>query len=246
VRIVPEIPDSHHEAFAFIENLDRLSSYDALTDTIRRALGQFGIEFFAFLTLPRRSENFEDAALAVHEPPELLRAFSEEQYIHISPAIRHCRRTVQPFAWKGAPYDRERETRAAEVVDLVTDFGLSNAIMVPIPGPRGCQGGVWLAGRSLELTALHMPVVHLMALYAFDRLRILASKMPDASPKLTPREREVLTWVAMGKSAWEIGEILGIAKRTIDEHTQTAMKKLGAANRTQAVVIAIRDRLIAL
>jgi DNA-binding CsgD family transcriptional regulator len=63
---------------------------------------------------------------------------------------------------------------------------------------------------------------------------------------LTAREREVLAWISLGKSAWEIGEILGIAKRTVDEHAQTATRKLGAANRTQAVAIAVRDCLIEL
>lgn len=61
---------------------------------------------------------------------------------------------------------------------------------------------------------------------------------------LTSREAEVLTWVARGKSAWEIGEILLITKRTVDEHVQTAMRKLGAANRTHAVALAIRDGII--
>jgi len=61
---------------------------------------------------------------------------------------------------------------------------------------------------------------------------------------LTPREREVLWWAAQGKSAWEIGTILHIAKRTVDEHTQKAIRKLGAANRTQAVATALRERLI--
>jgi LuxR family quorum sensing-dependent transcriptional regulator len=50
--------------------------------------------------------------------------------------------------------------------------------------------------------------------------------------------------MASGKSHWEIGEILGIAKRTVDEHSQTALRNLGAANRTQAVAIAIRNRII--
>jgi LuxR family transcriptional regulator, quorum-sensing system regulator BjaR1 len=62
----------------------------------------------------------------------------------------------------------------------------------------------------------------------------------------TSRECEVLTWVANGKAAWEIGEILDIAKRTVDEHVQTAVRKLGAANRPHAVAIALRDGLIAL
>ena len=82
-----------------------------------------------------------------------------------------------------------------------------------------------------------------MALYAFDRIRQLGAAKPAESPPLTSREREVLAWSAQGKTAWEIGEILSIAKRTVDEHAQTAMRKLGAANRTQAVAIAIRERM---
>lgn len=63
---------------------------------------------------------------------------------------------------------------------------------------------------------------------------------------LTTREVEVLTWAALGKSAWEIGEILAIAKRTVDEHAQTATRKLGAVNRTHAVALAVRDRIISI
>ena len=71
--------------------------------------------------------------------------------------------------------------------------------------------------------------------------------MPAAKSKLnslTAREIEVLGWVARGKSAWEVGEILNIAKRTVDEHVQTAVRKMGAVNRTHAVALAIRDGII--
>jgi len=63
---------------------------------------------------------------------------------------------------------------------------------------------------------------------------------------LTPREQEVLGWVAQGKSAWEIGQILNIAKRTVDEHVANAIKKLNAVNRVQAIAIAVRDGIIQL
>jgi LuxR family quorum sensing-dependent transcriptional regulator len=101
-----------------------------------------------------------------------------------------------------------------------------------------------MAGPKLELTARTKPALHLIALYAFDRVLRLARPLPDQRPQLTAREREVLTWTASGKSAWEIGVILGIAKRTVDAHAQSAFRKLGAANRTHAVAIAVRERLI--
>jgi DNA-binding CsgD family transcriptional regulator len=73
---------------------------------------------------------------------------------------------------------------------------------------------------------------------------IKSAEVLAESRALTPRELQVLTWAAQGKSAWEIGVILQITKRTVDEHIHTAMRKLGAANRTQAVAIAIRDNII--
>ncbi len=75
---------------------------------------------------------------------------------------------------------------------------------------------------------------------------LLLPRRDTARGKITARESEVLRWVANGKSAWEIGEILHITKRTVDEHVQTAVRKLGAANRTHAVALALRDGLIKL
>jgi DNA-binding CsgD family transcriptional regulator len=67
---------------------------------------------------------------------------------------------------------------------------------------------------------------------------------PRRTYSLTLRERQVMTWVARGKTAWEIGEILHITKRTADQHVHAAARKLAAANRTQAVAIAIRSGII--
>jgi LuxR family quorum sensing-dependent transcriptional regulator len=78
------------------------------------------------------------------------------------------------------------------------------------------------------------------------RPAIKKSKVAPRQGKLTPRESEVLRWVANGKSAWEVGEILHITKRTVDEHVQTAVRKLNAANRTHAVALALRDGILKL
>ena len=74
--------------------------------------------------------------------------------------------------------------------------------------------------------------------------RSLSQSGGKTSSCLTSREIEVLEWVARGKSAWEIGEILNITKRTVDEHVRSSVRKTGAANRTNAVAIALRDGII--
>ena len=63
---------------------------------------------------------------------------------------------------------------------------------------------------------------------------------------LREREVETLTWAARGKTFWEIGEILGLSKRTVEFHLDNARRKLGVATRTQALNKAATGHLIPL
>jgi len=66
----------------------------------------------------------------------------------------------------------------------------------------------------------------------------------DAGVRLTPRERSALSWVAEGKSDWEISVILGLSAATVRFHVDNARRKLGAVTRAQAVALLIAsDRL---
>jgi DNA-binding CsgD family transcriptional regulator len=56
---------------------------------------------------------------------------------------------------------------------------------------------------------------------------------------ITPRELEVLHWLAGGKTDRDIGEILGISPRTVHKHLQRIYEKLGVECRTAAVVRAL-------
>jgi len=61
---------------------------------------------------------------------------------------------------------------------------------------------------------------------------------------LTPREREILQWIAQGKGCWEAGSIVGISERTVKFHLQNVYRKLDVLNRTQAIVKAMQYNLI--
>ena len=65
-----------------------------------------------------------------------------------------------------------------------------------------------------------------------------------ASPHLTPREREVLQWVASGKTYWEIARILDISERTVRHFMAECREKLDAVSNKQAVAKAVACRLI--
>ena len=61
---------------------------------------------------------------------------------------------------------------------------------------------------------------------------------------LTPREREVLRHIALGRSNREIGSALGIGEETVKSHVAHVLDKLAVENRAQAIVEAFRRRLV--
>lgn len=66
----------------------------------------------------------------------------------------------------------------------------------------------------------------------------------DIGCVLSMREKEVLKWLKMGKSSWDISIILDISERTVNFHITNIMNKLDAMTRTQAVAISIEKGLI--
>jgi DNA-binding NarL/FixJ family response regulator len=67
---------------------------------------------------------------------------------------------------------------------------------------------------------------------------------PSSAESLTPREREVITLVAEGRTNREIGKRLGVAERTARTHVSNILAKLGLASRTQAAMWAVREGLV--
>lgn len=66
----------------------------------------------------------------------------------------------------------------------------------------------------------------------------------DGNTSITEREREILRWVREGFSNQQIATVLGISALTVKNHVQKVLRKLGAANRTQAVTKAMALNLL--
>jgi DNA-binding NarL/FixJ family response regulator len=73
---------------------------------------------------------------------------------------------------------------------------------------------------------------------------VLAGRSEERSRSLTERERDVLRLLSEGLYNEETGRRLYISPETVRTHLRKAMTKLGAATRTQAVAIALRDQII--
>jgi two-component system, NarL family, response regulator len=74
----------------------------------------------------------------------------------------------------------------------------------------------------------------------------IASKLAEsmAHPELSKRERQVLEYIANGRSNKEIGQILYISEHTVKTHVKSILTKLDAIGRTEAIAVGIKRGLI--
>lgn len=103
-----------------------------------------------------------------------------------------------------------------------------------VPGAAiavGTATGMRLSVRNLGAAALG----ETMLLFAIQRDGP-AARLADAA--LTPRETEVLSWLAKGKTNRDIGEILGTSPRTVNKHLEHIFEKLGVETRAAAAALA--------
>ena len=104
-----------------------------------------------------------------------------------------------------------------------------------------------LRGRQLGADDYVLKPVDFDILESIVRTRLARSVRQDYWPtdtRLHDREIEALTWAARGKTSAEIAIILGLAKRTVDFHIDSARDKLQVATRIEAAVKAAKGRLI--
>jgi DNA-binding NarL/FixJ family response regulator len=140
---------------------------------------------------------------------------------------------------------RIRELSPAARILVLTTYATDEFIFKALRA--GAQGYLLKDSSADDLMAA-IRTVHagqtLLAPAVAARLVVgVSSGGPEA---LTARELEVLTLMGQGRSNAEIAAALAIAPRTAKVHVQNILSKLGATNRTEAVSIAVRQRLISL
>ena len=87
---------------------------------------------------------------------------------------------------------------------------------------------------------LNRPLTAKKVLELFHDLSLLGKDVETLITPLSPRETEILRYIAEGNSNKRIAYALGIGEQTIKNHITSIMRKLNANDRTHAVVLAIR------
>lgn len=157
--------------------------------------------------------------LSAHDTPAAYRdSFVNLDDAKVDPVSQHCKHSHRPLVWDRSTYVHAGQGAAWE---HQAQYGWL---------PHRHCGGAPSAERSpLE------PTMRLLARPELEQHKGLA---------LSSGELEVLRWTMEGKTAWEIGRILGIAENTGDRARTQRVTQLGCTSKHHAVVKALRLGLI--
>ncbi len=229
-----------HRIFrAFIDGLTASGDAESLRKVLAEASAALDLGCFAYLSLPSPTGGAPE--LISTYPVKWTDHYLRQSYERLDPVIIEARGTPEPFEWGHELSGLRLSKLQHELLDEAAQFGIRCGFTVPIHDPRGPIAAVTFAAderraafqRCIEQ---HRHVLQLMAMYfhAHARRRLTPNRVVDGIT-LSPRELECLEWAAQGKSAWEIGRLLNISRRTAAFHLDNAKTKFGVRTICQAV-----------
>lgn len=174
--------------------------------------------------------------------------YEKENMVEDDYVVRHAVKTVVPFMW----HQILRHTRMTKKQRIVfgdaAAAGMRAGGTVPLHGPAKGTFTVSNDMTEAEFERLFLERRHevqITATYAHEKiLNMGLNKSVAGMLSLTPRETEILTWMAKGKSRWETGIILSVKEDTVRAHLESARAKLDATNTANAIAIAIANNLV--
>jgi DNA-binding CsgD family transcriptional regulator len=215
---------------------------------IIRFTQQLGFETVSAVTVIDQGLGKSEFINIDNTPQAYLDAYDDELANRRDPVMQHCKRATVPIIW-------DQDTYVSQGVGSKWEhqarFGYRTGIAMALHMPEGrhfvfgVDRDQALPENASELQRM-VADLQLFAVHAQDaamRLLVPTALQPER-PKLTPRELEALRWTMEGKTAWEVGALLGISERTAVLHVNNAMHKLGCTTKHQAVLKALRLGLI--
>ncbi|OWT77336.1 MULTISPECIES: response regulator transcription factor [unclassified Achromobacter] len=131
--------------------------------------------------------------------------------------------------WIAQQLERPRTEDAGEFTVVAGATSAASAATAPAAGKRELR---------LRLTASRKAGEYVLLMDERE-LPAAAADTLAAAYQLTAREGEVLHWLAKGKTNRDIGEILGMAPRTVNKHLEHVYVKLGVETRAAATALVL-------
>jgi LuxR family quorum-sensing transcriptional regulator LasR len=207
-----------------------------------------GFDRMLYGVVASRHVRFENAFTRSNYSVEWRDRYDANGFHYVDPTVGHCVTSTLPLVWAPSTFG---SGVPGALYEEASAHGIRSGVTLPIHGPQGELGMISFASDSRPDTPFErllleaLPALSLIRDYAFASSRRFREAQAEPElPRLTKREREVLQWVMVGKSSWEVARITNCSEATVNFHLANVRQKFGVNTRQQAVVKAIAMGLI--
>ena len=180
--------------------------------------------------------------------PAWVERYLEQDYLRVDPVIQGCYQRFHPVDWKRLDWSSKAARNfQAEAIE----YGVGNqGFSIPMRGPNG-QYALFTASHRCSdeewdrFTSQYRTQLILLAHYFNQKaLEFEPDRIPEAARTLSPREKDAMTFLAMGFNRAKAADTMEISEHTLRVYIESARFKLGAINTTHAVARAMSRGLI--
>ena len=230
---------SGHDLLPFVESITRNLGFDAFT--------------YGAAATPHpnnKGQNYIYTTLG----SEWIRRYEELAYLEIDPRLILTCKSAIPLVWDQRNL-RGRNSTSDAFLDDALQFGIASGVSFMFHGPHNSHVIVALDSAIKENDDIRLQAITrnlpdiLMFGHYFHEIFMRSVTQMGAVPKipgppLSNRERECLALAVHGMTTDDIAIKLEIKSRTVQFHFDSIRTKLGAANRQEAIALAVQSGVV--
>ena len=224
----------------------------AVVKTITKSLGFDNFLYGATLSVIPHHE--AKAYVFTTHPREWVKRYDEMAFVEVDPRIAKTWDSAIPLVWDQQTF-RGQSAACDAYLDEALQYSIGSGVAFLMHLPRECHVFISLTSPALSIDEIskrsisrNLPDIMMFGHYfheVFMRSVIERGLPPPmVGAPLSKRERECLTLAANGLTTDDIATKLRISARTVQFHFDTIRSKLGAANRQEAIALAVTNGII--
>lgn len=248
------MPIEHKYSFEdYLSKANNATTKEELFSIYTQTVMQHGLDrVLLCLATDHRDINETAGMKFLHNYPQhWMDHYFEHEFDKIDPVIIYGFHKYDSFSWDEVSKRMKLTRLQQNCLDQGIESGLNHGICTPLRGSNNAIAGLSLAstekkdsfdGNKDLITAYSN---HFYIAYRRLGLQSKGSESENIlNHALNQKERDILSWMAKGKSYNDIADILCLSRHTVDYHVRNIYNKLGVNHATLAIVKAISYGLI--
>ncbi|WP_224823485.1 LuxR family transcriptional regulator [Cognatishimia sp. MH4019] len=171
-------------------------------------------------------------------PRDWVSTYIEGDYAVVDPIPELARLRSRPFLWSEVERLHPISEDARDFLEAFRDRNLGDGLAMQVFGPnlRNAYVGLGFGAKAPDLSDAYVSFMQIASQALHLRYCELTEAEDQRPADLSPRELEVLKWIARGKSNSVISELMSVSPHTVDTLVRRLFSKLKVSDRTSAAI----------